>query len=283
MKLLRTIGGALALVGVLVVAAFGSTVLAEEVKYGGGSVQAYATKTPLQVGTIVQLDGKGSQNVEPALQKNLDNMFGVVVDRNQLLTVTSGEPSQAEAYVAVSGTYNVLVNDQAGTIKPGDYITMSSIDGIGMKAGTDEKVVLGRAVNGFDGGTALGTAPLKDTTGNIIKNVKLGSIAATINVQHNPNDVTTKSNLPEFLERLGEQIAEKEVSPIRIYLSLGITVVSILSAIAVLYAGVRNSIISIGRNPMSKKSIGKALASIIFTSLLILIIGLFAVYLLLKL
>ena len=282
MKLSRAIVGAFTLVGAISLFAVVS-VSAQEVKYGGGNVQAYAATKPLQIGTIVQLGQKDSKVVEPAMQKNLENMFGVTVDRNQLLTVTSNESLQNESFVSVSGTYNVLVNDQAGTIKAGDYITMSSVDGIGMKAGTEEKTVLGRAINGFDGTNSLGSTPLKDTSGNSMKTLKLGSIPVAINIQHNPNDRTTKSNLPEFLERLGEQIAEKEVSPIRIYLSLGITVISILAAIAVLYAGVRNSIISIGRNPMSKKSIAKALTMIILTSVLILIIGLFAVYLLLKL
>lgn len=282
MKLSRAIVGAFTLVGAISLFAVAS-VAAQEVKYGGGNVQAYAATKPLQIGSVVQLGQKDSKVVEPATEKNLENMFGVVVDRNQLLTVTSNESLQNETFVTVSGTYNVLVNDQAGTIKAGDYLTMSSVDGIAMKAGTEEKTVLGRAINGFYGSNSLGTTTLKDTSGNTMKTLKLGSIPVAINIQHNPNDKTTKSNLPEFLERLGKQIAEKDVSPIRIYLSLGITIVSILAAIAVLYAGVRNSIISIGRNPMSKKSIGKALTMIILTSLLILIIGLFAVYLLLKL
>ena len=78
-------------------------------------------------------------------------------------------------------------------------------------------------------------------------------------------------------------IAEKPVSPIRIYLSIGVASISVIAAIAIIYAGVRSGVISIGRNPMSKKSIFRALIETILTSLLILIIGMFAVYLLLKL
>jgi len=129
----------------------------------------------------------------------------------------------------------------------------------------------------------LGTTVLKDVNGNTNQTVKLGSVPVTIDIKKNPNDKSTKSDLPEFLQRLGQQIAEKEVSPIRIYLSLGITLISILAAIAILYSGVRNGVISIGRNPMSKKSIFRALLEVILTSILILIIGLFAVYLLLRL
>ena len=108
-------------------------------------------------------------------------------------------------------------------------------------------------------------------------------VPVSIDIKHNPNDKTTKVNVPEFLQRVGEAIAEKEVSPIRIYLSMAIAAVSLIAAIAVLYAGVKSGVISIGRNPMSRKSIFRALIQVILTCILILVIGLFAVYLLLKL
>jgi hypothetical protein len=252
--------------------------------YGGGSVQGYATDTPLDNGTIVQLSGTDPTVVKIATQANLSNMFGVTVDRSQLLLASSNDALKNEVFVAVSGTYSALVSNQAGTIAVGDYLTMSSVNGVLMKAGTEEKTVFGRATEAFDGkGVTLGTTTLKDTTGKDNKTVILGSIPVTVDIKHNPNDKTTKVNVPDWLERIGVAIAEKQVSPIRIYLSMGITGLSIITAIAMLYSGIRNSVISIGRNPMSKKSIFRALAQVIITSLLILVIGLFAVYLLLKL
>ena len=251
---------------------------------GGGSVQGYASDTLLDNGTIVQLTGKDANRVKIAKQAELQNMFGVVVDRNQLSVTLSSEALQNETFVAASGTYNVLVSTQGGSIASGDYVTLSSVNGVAMKAGTEEKTIFGRANGPFDGkGITLGEITLKDVNGNTNQTVKLGSIPVTIDIKKNPNDKSTKSDLPDFLQRLGQQIAEKEVSPIRIYLSLGITLISILAAIAILYSGVRNGVISIGRNPMSRKSIFRALLEVILTSILILIIGLFAVYLLLRL
>lgn len=253
------------------------------VDYGGGNVQGYAADKPIDNGTIVQLTGKDSKRVTAATQSNAQNMFGVAVDRSQLSVTLSSDGLQNETFVAVAGTYNVLVSTQAGTIAPGDFVTLSSINGVAMKTGTEDTTVFGRAVNGFDGkGVTLGTTTLKDSSGGT-KTVTLGSIPVTIDIKHNPNVKTTKVDVPELLQRVGQQIAEKEVSPIRIYLSIGITVISLIAAIAVLYSGVRHSIVSIGRNPMSKKSIFRALIEIILTSLLIVIVGLFAVYLLLKL
>lgn len=252
--------------------------------YGGGSVQGYAADTTLDNGTIVQLTGKDANRVKIATQAQLQNMFGVTVDRSQLsVTLSSGE-LENEVFVAVSGTYNVLVSTQGGSIKPGDYVTLSSVNGVAMKAGTKEKTVFGRAGQSFDGkGVTLGTTTLKDTSGKTTSTVTLGSIPVTIDIKRNPNDKSTKVDVPDFLERLGQAIAEKQVSPVRIYLSMGITAVSIIAAIVMLYSGIRNGVISIGRNPMSKKSIFRALIEVILTSILILVIGLFAVYLLLKL
>lgn len=252
--------------------------------YGGGSVQSYSSETKLDMGTIVQLSGKDANKVKIATQSELQNMFGVVIDPSQLSVVVSDNTVNNEMYVAASGTYDVLVSTQNGTISSGDYVTLSSVDGIAMKAGTEAETVFGRANGSFDGkGIVLGKTTLKDVNGEVSRTVAIGKIPVTINIQRNPNIESTKTDVPEFLQRLGQQIAEKKVSPIRIYLSMAIAAVSLIMAIAVLYTGVRHAIIAIGRNPMSKKSIFRALAEVVLTSFLILIIGLFAVYLLLKL
>lgn len=272
----------LALVVVAGVVASAATV-AKAADYGGGSVQGYAAPTPLDIGTIVLLTGKNSNEVTIASQAELQNMFGVTVDRNQLPVAITNDGLKNETFVAVSGTYNVLVSTQGGTITPGDYVTLSSVNGVAMKAGTEEKTVFGRAQSAFDGkGITLSTTALKDSSGKT-KTVKLGSIPVTIDIRSNPNKKTTKVKVPSFLERVGIAIAEKPISPIRVFLSIAIAVVSVIAAIVIIYSGVRSGVISIGRNPMSKKSIFRALIEIILTSVLILIIGLFAVYLLLKL
>jgi hypothetical protein len=275
---------ALVSLGIMIVLAAATLLPVSAVSIGGGSVQGYSADTALDTGTIVQLTGKDANRVKIAQQSELQNTFGVVVDRSVLPVVLSNSGLQNEVFVAASGTYTVLVSDQAGSIAPGDYVTLSSINGVAMKAGTEEKTVFGRANAPFDGkGLTLGSSELKDVDGNTNKRVKLGSIPVTIDIKSNPNEKSTEAQLPDMLKRIGQAIAEKEVSPVRIYLSLGITLISILAAIAILYSGVRNGVISIGRNPMSKKSIFRALLEVILTSILILIIGLFAVYLLLRL
>lgn len=268
-------------VSIGIIAAFVVPVAAES--NGGGSVAGYAAEQPIDTGRIVNLTGEKSNTVKVATQKEVQNMFGVTVDRSLVPLMLSNDGIKNETYVAVSGTYNVLVSTQEGPIAKGDYLTLSSLDGVAMRAGEKEVTVFGRAQFGFDDkAVALGTQTLKDESGGS-KTVTLGSIPVTIDIKNNPNHKSTDSNLPEFLKRTGQAIAEKEVSPARIYISVAIASISLIAAIAVLYAGVRNSMISIGRNPMSRRSIFRALLQVILTSVLILIIGLFAVYLLLKL
>jgi hypothetical protein len=274
------------ILGVIAAVVLSATALApvSAAEYGGGSAQAYAADQPIDNGTVVQLTGRDANRVKVATQAELQNMFGVVVDRNQLPLSITNDGIQNETFVAVSGTYNVLVSTQAGPIASGDYVTLSSINGVAMKAGYEEKTVFGRANRAFDGkGVTLGKAQLKDVNGAVTGTVTLGSVPVTIDIKSNPNIQSTEVNVPDPLRRIGQAIAEKEVSPVRIYLSLGITVISIIAAIAILYAGVRNGVISIGRNPMTKKTIFRALVEVILTSVVILLIGFFAVYLLLRL
>jgi len=249
-------------------------------------VQPYSSSTSLQVGTIVQLTGTKSGVVEPATYAAMQNMLGVVVDPNLLpLTITDNNLKN-ETYVATDGQFDVLVSTQNGAIKEGDYLTMSNVDGVAMKAGTYEqqKMVFGRATAAFDGKTnVIGTTTLKYSNGQSSPTVQFGAIPVSIGIARNPNQISTKVNLPPFLQQLGQAVAQKPIGPQRIYLSLLIMGLSIMVALITLYSGVRSALVAIGRNPLSKKSIFRGLAEVILTGFLILIIGLFAVYLLLKL
>jgi hypothetical protein len=208
----------------------------------------------------------------------------VIIDPNTLSLQFTDSSIEHEVYVGTSGTHNVLVSSQNGNIKTGDYVTLSSVDGVAMKATEDDKTVFGRAAANFNSkNDGIGKVSLKDKSGKELQQAVLGMIPVSIDVKSNPIKKSTKTNLPDFLQRLGQQIAEKQVSPIRVYLSVALTIISVIAAIVILYSGIRNGLIAIGRNPLSKKSIFRGLLEIIFTAILILIIGLFAVYLLLKL
>jgi len=242
----------------------------------------YAADSQLRPGTVVRPDDQNTGKVLPATQDKIQTAFGVVVKNNSPITITSNAADE-QVYVATSGRQNIMVTSENGQIQAGDYLTVSALSGTLMKA-SDQELVFARALENFDGkNNLIGSTTLKDTAGNPYKEVGITVISATIEIMKNPYEVSTKADLPEQLQRLGQAIAEKEVSAVRIYLSLAIVTISIIVALATLYAGVRSSIISIGRNPLSKKSILRSLLEVILTAILVLIIGMFAVYLLLRL
>lgn len=245
--------------------------------------RSYGMGKPVQQGMIVQLNAKDASKVDPATSANSDKMFGVAVAVNDAaLTISDGGTGGNQIYVATSGRYNMLVSSQNGEIKEGDYVTISSIDGIGMKASPQDNLAIGRAMAGFNGTSgAISSANLKD--GNKSTKVAIGRIPVEIKVSHNPYGGRDFSSLPGILQATGDAVANKPVSTGRIFLALAVLLISALVSGSMLYSGVKNGMISVGRNPMAKKSIVRNLIQVILTSVIIFIIGLFGVYLLLRL
>ncbi len=233
-------------------------------------VRAYQSKTPIQPGLVVALDGE-SVKVKIAAAKDPASIYGVVIDPSESpIALTSGKDS---IYVATSGKHSVLVSDQKGVIKPGDYISMSNIDGIAAKADTVQNFVLGRAAESFDG---------KNKAITNVAGVKVARISVDILPKGNP---TKKSGLaaPESLRRVAESVAGNPVGVLKIYLAVLILLVAGTIAALLVITGVRSGIVSIGRNPLSKNAIIRGLIKTVILAILIFAIGLIGVYLLLKL
>lgn len=248
----------------------------------GAVVQSYSTDAAIRQGMIVGLDRKDATRVELVTRDTVTDTLGVAISASDAPLELTGSATTAQIYVATSGRYNVLVSNQNGAIQSGDYISVSSLNGIGMKADDNEAIVLGRAAAGFNGtGNIVSTATLQGASGT--NTVTIGSIPVDINVGGNPNLGHGSGNLPGFLQVAGNTIASKPVSAPRVYLSMAVLLVTALISGGLLYSGVRGSIISIGRNPLARKSIIRGLIQVVITSIIVLILGLFAVYLLLRL
>lgn len=233
-------------------------------------VQGYQSKGVLQPGWVVALDKSASQTVQTSPANDTTKMYGVVVDPSDA-PITLAQPNH-QVYVATSGVYSVLVSTERGAIKAGDYLTMSSVDGIAAKATAEQAMVLGRAQNSFDGKSGVITS--NDTSA-------IGRVRVNIDIQKNPISNVTKA-VPSFLSKLGNSIAGKEVTVARIYSALLIFLIAAVCSVTVLWAGVRNSLVALGRNPLSKRTIFGGMYKVIFAGLGIFIIGLAGVYLLLR-
>ena len=241
--------------------------------------QGYESDEPLQRATIVSLAADNATKVEPATLDNLDRLHGVVVGQNDATFVLSAE--EQETLVSINGRFEAFVSNENGAIRIGDLITVSRVSGIGMKASEGEPTLIGKANGVFDGETGVLSTTEISINGEAQK-VAIGRIQIDVGVAGNPLFKPTKANVPGFLERLAENIAQKPVDPIRIYISLFVFFSTGIVAGVLLYSGIRSSVISVGRNPLSKKSITRSLLQIILTAVIILLLGIFGVYLLLR-
>ncbi|MBP6962611.1 hypothetical protein KBB49_03685 [Candidatus Saccharibacteria bacterium] len=243
--------------------------------------QGYGSDSAIQRATIVSLVLDNAKKVEPTSLDNDERMHGVVVSQNDAPFTLSSE--EEKIFVATKGRFEVFVSNENGAVQVGDFIAVSRVAGIGMKAKEFEPYIIGKAISGFDGETGvLSTTNIED--GGEQKKVSIARIQVDIGVSGNPLLKPTEANLPGFLQKVAETIAQKSpINPIRIYISLALLLASTAVSSILLYSGVRNGLISIGRNPLTKKSITKSLMQVIFTSIIILLLGIFGVYLLLRL
>lgn len=245
--------------------------------------QSYGSEGSLSPGMIVQLDTKHPTKVLASTQAQASRMHGVVVTPNSTpVSLSSNSPGQ-QVYVATDGDYSVLVSDQNGPIRVGDYVTISSVAGVGMKADPAQSAVLGKALNAFTAtNDVISTAALKESGHNVT--LHLGYVAVDLSIAHNPLYQPAKTTqVNNYLQKFGQSIANKQVSLLRVYMSIIAIVASAIVAGMLLYAGVRTSMVAMGRNPLARRSIIRSLMQVVFTSLSVLFAGAVLVVLLLKL
>ena len=243
--------------------------------------QGYATTETLLRGSIVGLTPGQENQVEPINTESNDDLLGVVVRSNDS-AVTLTEDTTG-VFVATTGRFEVLVADTRGSIKANDNITTSPLSGVGQRAGTSEKLILGKMledVDFSDSSRVLSQTEVTDENGEVVT-VSIARGLAEILVGPNP-DLSSEASAPEFLVKFSETIAGKPVSALRIYAGLIIIIIAGAISGSLLYSSVKTSIISIGRNPLSKNSVLTGLAQVVVISVIIFISGLVAVYLLLK-
>jgi hypothetical protein len=208
--------------------------------------------------------------------------MGVVIGANDTSILLGKEGEKA--YVAKVGRYSVLVSNQTGDIAAGDYVTVSAVSGIGMKATDRDPVILGKALNAFkssDSAQVIGTATIKDSAGKEHQ-IKIGHTTVDVSIGKNPK-LKTDDTLPKVLQRASELIAGKPVAPLRVYMSLLLLAIATAISGSLIYSAVRSSLVSIGRNPLSKKSIIRGMFQVVLIGLMVFLSGVFGVYLLLKL
>lgn len=229
----------------------------------------------VKAGALMSLKDDSPNNVELATQDTIDQLVGVVGE-NPLISLSEGGRS---VQVVTSGVTTALVSDINGEVKTGDKITASPIAGTGMKA-TTSNIVVGSAQADLNS-VKTTEHEITDTEGGK-HTVKVGLIPVQVNVTFYAAATDKSSFLPSFLQDFANGVAGKEVSPVRVMIAAIIMLLSFLSIAVLLYASVKSSIISIGRNPLSEVSVRKSLFQIGGIVIAILLLALITIYLILS-
>lgn len=242
----------------------------------------YLTDETLQNGMIIRLVPKDTTKVEALKKGDIADMLGVTTASTDA-PISVSDPTQHQVFVATYGKYDVLVSDENGVINPGDFITISSVAGVGMRSDGDYQLILGKALTGFGGGNdAESRVTLKSSTGGT-RSVALRHIPVEISVAHNPvYSGDAIAGVPNFLSNVARAVTNRPITAIRIYACLGVLILALTVAGGVLYSGIRTGMYAVGRNPLAKKAITRNLITVILMSLVVVVIGLVAVYLLLR-
>ncbi len=206
-------------------------------------------------GALVSLQPGKPGSVELASASNAHQLVGVVGKDPLIELGGSPEETSGSAQVITNGTALALVSDLEGEIKTGDKITASPVLGIGSKATSGVMVV----------GTAQADLSSVKTTEHFITDVegqvhtvKIGLIPTQVSVAFYA-EAGDQSFVPAFLQEFANSVAGKQVSALRVVIAVLILILSFLSVAVLLYAAVKSSIISIGRNPLSASSVRKGL------------------------
>ena len=246
--------------------------------------QSFSASNNVQTGMAVQLDPKNPAEVIPLSAVNVKQFLGIITpNNNATIVITQTSPNQDQVLVTPRGELAVLVSNQNGPIKVGDYISMSAVDGIGMKTDDTISTVIGRAELGFDGKhNVVSTIQVTNSFKKTIP-VAVGRIPIVINVTHNPSFKQNNSDyVPAFIGKIVFQVTSKNVSAARVYIAMVLLLGLAVLAGHMLYGGVRGGMIAVGRQPLSRKSVIFSLIQTLFFAMCLFLAGVAGIYFFLK-
>ncbi|HSW85439.1 MAG TPA: hypothetical protein VLF79_02385 [Candidatus Saccharimonadales bacterium] len=257
--------------------------MADSANINAALPRSYNADASVLSGMLVELNPKDQSSVIPVSTHDAGNLLGVVLPNGGApISITPKPAQQQQVVVATSGLYSMMVSNQNGAIKSGDYLTISSIDGIAMRAAIDQTQIVGRASAGFNGNSnVIGTQALKSGQSKS-SNISIGLVPVNVKLAPNPLNVKNAKNIPQFIGGVANSLANKPVSSPRLYLSLAVFVAAVLTTFTIIYSGVRNSVLAIGRNPLARFAIARGLIETVSVGLIIFAVGVFAVYLILR-
>ncbi len=237
--------------------------------------RSYDTSQSIPNGSLVSLDESTDEKVEAANTGNAGRLFGIAVNSNDSLLAV--EPQPGKTQVATSGSAIALVSTVNGSIRVGDQIGPSPFNGIGMKAPVGSRVI-GLAQ------TAFGTESTEGVKREAINKdgkksaVNVGYVRVAIAL--GTNAASKQDNL-NSLQRVVRSITGRTVSTLRIVASLVVLLLTFTILVTLIYSSIYGGIVSIGRNPLAKYAVFRALGSVLGLAIGVVVVAGILIFLLL--
>jgi len=235
--------------------------------------QGYNTGEAIPIGSIVGLQKDSRDTIVASSTTSVDTILGVVVNQDSSPLVISGGANQVQ--VATNGPVSVLVSDINGPIAQGDQITASPIKGIGMRATVNTKVV-GVAQGGMSGTTKQ---TVKDEAGKD-REITIGEAPVLVSVSYHYQQ-PEKTVIPQAFQNIANSVAGKRVDSLPIIISGVIFIIMLITVSSIVYAMIRSSIVSVGRNPMAQSAVFRGIIQLSILVIAIIGVSIIAIYLIL--
>ncbi len=231
----------------------------------------YKSTTALQAGSLVSLDTQRSGYVVAANTVNGTRLIGVVVSSQDSLVAVDAHSGMAQ--VAIRGTANTLVSNLGGDIQPGDPVSVSPFNGVGMKS-SGSYPVIGTAETSFSTHSAgVISQDVTDKDGDH-RSIAVGYIRLAIAI----STATTPVKELSGFQKLGHSLTGKTLPTYRVVISLIVALMTVVVVFTLLYASVFGTVASINRNPMAKRAVLGSFASVVTMAGLTILVGTTLIY-----
>ena len=237
----------------------------------------YQGSKDIVTGSLVSLDSTEDNFVEAANLDTANRLVGISVDDNDSLVEIDADSNRLQ--IAVSGVAPALVSDINGAIESGDQIAVSPFSGIGMKAEPGSRII-GLAQSALSGSEAgITSKEVTDKDGQK-KTIQIGYVRVSIAIGSVPTaQVDAEQNA---IQRVARSLTGHNVSTVRLVVSSFIAVIALIALVVLIYSSVYGTIVAIGRNPLAKASIFRALLSIVGLVVLTSVVALTTIYLIIR-
>lgn len=231
--------------------------------------QGLTTSSDVKAGAVVSRDTSSSQTVVLSDSKNREFVIGVVINLKDSLVAYNAATSKVQ--VATSGLVLVNASTINGEIHKGDYLTVSPLAGVAMKATENGKVVGVAQSDLLASSSGVEKRTIKDKTGQDTS-VALGQISVEVGVTDWANQNTgSRNGFLDSVQNVAQAITGRDVTPVRSIIAAMLILIAMLISAIILYSSISSSIRSIGRNPLSHSAIKRSLLLVIIVVLLIMI------------